>query len=92
MISKQHRVVSEIQCVFTGQALPAEPRGALTVEIFLDGISLSRILCHNEHASMDGALSTEKVFLHDAFCFDFPKADFTTFRCLAIFVLVCRVW
>ncbi|XP_027878178.1 RING finger protein 17 isoform X1 [Xiphophorus couchianus] len=41
-------------------ALPAEPRGAVTVEIFLDGMSLSRILCHNEHASMDGALSTEK--------------------------------
>uniref|UniRef100_A0A3B5MJI9 Tudor domain-containing protein n=1 Tax=Xiphophorus couchianus TaxID=32473 RepID=A0A3B5MJI9_9TELE len=47
-------------------ALPAEPRGAVTVEIFLDGMSLSRILCHNEHASMDGALSTEKVFLHDS--------------------------
>ncbi|XP_014900531.1 RING finger protein 17 isoform X1 [Poecilia latipinna] len=42
-------------------ALPAEPRGAVTVEIFLDGMSLSRILCHNEHASMDGALSKKSL-------------------------------
>ncbi|XP_021162995.2 RING finger protein 17 [Fundulus heteroclitus] len=41
--------------------LPADPRGPLTVEIFLDGMSLSRILCHHEHASMDRTLSTQKV-------------------------------
>ncbi|KAM4731883.1 RING finger protein 17 [Anableps anableps] len=40
--------------------LPADPRGPLAVEIFLDGMSLSRILCHIEHASMDGTLSTQK--------------------------------
>ncbi|MED6261642.1 hypothetical protein ATANTOWER_007906 [Ataeniobius toweri] len=37
--------------------LPADPRGPLTVEILLDGMSLSRILCHHEHASIDGTLS-----------------------------------
>ncbi|KAM6934575.1 RING finger protein 17 [Xenentodon cancila] len=33
--------------------LPADPRGPLTVELFLDGLSVSRILCHHEHASVD---------------------------------------
>nr|XP_046259663.1 RING finger protein 17 isoform X1 [Scatophagus argus] len=33
--------------------LPTDPKGPLTVEVFLDGLSLSRVLCHHEHASMD---------------------------------------
>ncbi|KAK2905757.1 hypothetical protein Q8A73_009700 [Channa argus] len=33
--------------------LPTDSRGPLTVEFFLDGLSLSRILCHHEHGSMD---------------------------------------
>uniref|UniRef100_A0A665V3T4 Ring finger protein 17 n=1 Tax=Echeneis naucrates TaxID=173247 RepID=A0A665V3T4_ECHNA len=37
--------------------LPADPREPLTVELFLDGLSLSRILCHHEHASMDRTIS-----------------------------------
>ncbi|XP_070694705.1 RING finger protein 17 [Pempheris klunzingeri] len=35
--------------------LPTDPRGVLTVELFLDGLSLHRILCHHEHAMMDRA-------------------------------------
>ncbi|XP_040057950.2 RING finger protein 17 isoform X1 [Gasterosteus aculeatus] len=31
--------------------LPSDPRGPLTVELYLDGLSLSRILCHHQHAS-----------------------------------------
>ncbi|CAB1418936.1 unnamed protein product [Pleuronectes platessa] len=41
--------------------LPSDPRKPLTVEIFLDGLSLSRILCHHGHASIDGTLSAQKV-------------------------------
>ncbi|XP_071394673.1 RING finger protein 17 [Centroberyx affinis] len=33
--------------------LPTEPRDCLTVHISLDGMALSRILCHHQHASMD---------------------------------------
>uniref|UniRef100_A0A3Q3FIY2 Ring finger protein 17 n=1 Tax=Labrus bergylta TaxID=56723 RepID=A0A3Q3FIY2_9LABR len=33
--------------------LPSDPRGPLAVEIFLDGMSLSQIMCHHEHASME---------------------------------------
>ncbi|XP_034430715.1 RING finger protein 17 isoform X2 [Hippoglossus hippoglossus] len=39
--------------------LPSDPREPLTVEIFLDGLSLSRILCHHGHASMDGTVSAQ---------------------------------
>ncbi|XP_071779829.2 RING finger protein 17 [Centroberyx gerrardi] len=35
--------------------LPTEPRDCLTVHISLDGMALSRILCHHQHASMDGS-------------------------------------
>ncbi|XP_062258691.1 RING finger protein 17 [Platichthys flesus] len=41
--------------------LPSDPREPLTVEIFLDGLSLSRILCHHGHASIDGTLSAQTV-------------------------------
>ncbi|MED6265884.1 hypothetical protein CHARACLAT_030037, partial [Characodon lateralis] len=41
--------------------LPADPRGPLTVEILLDGMSLSRILCHHEHASIDSTLQDLKM-------------------------------
>ncbi|XP_054602581.1 RING finger protein 17 isoform X2 [Nothobranchius furzeri] len=40
--------------------LPADPRAPLMVHVFLDGMSLSRILCHHEHASMDQTLSVSK--------------------------------
>ncbi|XP_074513953.1 RING finger protein 17 [Sebastes fasciatus] len=40
--------------------LPADRRGPLTVELFLDGLSLSRILCHHEHATVDRTVSTQK--------------------------------
>ncbi|XP_044072779.1 RING finger protein 17 isoform X2 [Siniperca chuatsi] len=40
--------------------LPTDPRGPLTVELFLDGLSLSRILCHHEHASMDQTVAAQK--------------------------------
>ncbi|XP_034417580.1 RING finger protein 17 [Cyclopterus lumpus] len=40
--------------------LPADPRGPLTVELFLDGLSLNRILTHHEHASMDRTVSPPK--------------------------------
>ncbi|KAI3356062.1 hypothetical protein L3Q82_017326 [Scortum barcoo] len=40
--------------------LPTEPRGPLTVEIFMDGLSLGRILCHHEHASVDRTVSAQK--------------------------------
>uniref|UniRef100_A0A3P8VEF9 Ring finger protein 17 n=1 Tax=Cynoglossus semilaevis TaxID=244447 RepID=A0A3P8VEF9_CYNSE len=33
--------------------LPSDPRGPVTVELYLDGLSLSKILCHFKHASMD---------------------------------------
>ncbi|XP_073330079.1 RING finger protein 17 isoform X2 [Pagrus major] len=40
--------------------LPTDPRGPLTVELFLDGLSLSRILSHYEHASIDRTVSAQK--------------------------------
>ncbi|KAM8749037.1 RING finger protein 17 isoform 2-T3 [Acanthopagrus schlegelii] len=40
--------------------LPTDPRGPLTVELFLDGLSLSRILCHYEHASLNLTVSAQK--------------------------------
>ncbi|XP_041857081.1 RING finger protein 17 isoform X2 [Melanotaenia boesemani] len=40
--------------------LPANPREPLTVELFLDGLSFSKVLCHLEHASMNWTLSTQK--------------------------------
>ncbi|KAM3849961.1 RING finger protein 17-like [Diretmus argenteus] len=33
--------------------LPTDPRGSLTVQISMDGMNLSRILCHHQHATMD---------------------------------------
>ncbi|KAM7406894.1 hypothetical protein PAMA_002879 [Pampus argenteus] len=39
--------------------LPSDPRGPLTVELFLDGLSLSRILCHHQHASMARTASAQ---------------------------------
>ncbi|XP_056292563.1 RING finger protein 17-like [Pseudoliparis swirei] len=42
------------------EALPADPRGPLTVELFLDGLSLNRILTHLEHASVDRPVSPQK--------------------------------
>ncbi|XP_045910588.1 RING finger protein 17 isoform X2 [Micropterus dolomieu] len=40
--------------------LPTDPRGPITVDLFLDGLSLSRILCHHEHASMDRTVLEQK--------------------------------
>ncbi|XP_035531967.1 RING finger protein 17 isoform X2 [Morone saxatilis] len=40
--------------------LPTDPRGPLTVELFLDGLSLSKILSHHDHASMDRTVSPQK--------------------------------
>nr|XP_020474573.1 RING finger protein 17 isoform X3 [Monopterus albus] len=40
--------------------LPSNRRGPLTVELFLDGMSVSRILCHHRHATMDRTFSTLK--------------------------------
>ncbi|XP_030614244.1 RING finger protein 17 isoform X2 [Archocentrus centrarchus] len=40
--------------------LPADPRGPLTIELFLDGLSLSTILCHHEHAFIDRTVSPLK--------------------------------
>ncbi|XP_058476020.1 RING finger protein 17 isoform X2 [Solea solea] len=40
--------------------LPSDPRRPLTVELFLDGLSLSKVLCHHEHASMDRTVSAQK--------------------------------
>uniref|UniRef100_A0A3Q3XBP1 Tudor domain-containing protein n=1 Tax=Mola mola TaxID=94237 RepID=A0A3Q3XBP1_MOLML len=41
--------------------LPADPRDPITVELFLDGLSLKRILCHHEHASIDRTDSGQEV-------------------------------
>ncbi|XP_071337551.1 RING finger protein 17 [Trachinotus anak] len=41
--------------------LPTDPREPLTVELSLDGLSLSRILCHLEHATLERTISTQKV-------------------------------
>uniref|UniRef100_A0A8C4ZK29 Tudor domain-containing protein n=1 Tax=Gadus morhua TaxID=8049 RepID=A0A8C4ZK29_GADMO len=38
--------------------VPGDPRRVLTVEIFLDGLPLSKILCHHHHANMDMKLLT----------------------------------
>uniref|UniRef100_A0A3Q4MNV7 Ring finger protein 17 n=1 Tax=Neolamprologus brichardi TaxID=32507 RepID=A0A3Q4MNV7_NEOBR len=43
--------------------LPADPRGPVTVELFIDGLSLSRILCQHEHASVDRTVLPDKVFV-----------------------------
>ncbi|XP_040005066.1 RING finger protein 17 isoform X2 [Xiphias gladius] len=50
------------RCVDMQVMLPTDPRQPLTVELFLDGLSLSRILCHHEHASMDRTVSAQEVF------------------------------
>uniref|UniRef100_A0AAQ6A8N9 Tudor domain-containing protein n=1 Tax=Amphiprion ocellaris TaxID=80972 RepID=A0AAQ6A8N9_AMPOC len=43
--------------------LPDDPRGPITVELFLDGLNLSRILCNHEHASMDTTVSSQKELM-----------------------------
>ncbi|CAJ1079084.1 RING finger protein 17 isoform X4 [Xyrichtys novacula] len=40
--------------------LPSDPRAPLTVELYLDGMSLSRIMCHHAHASVDQTASEQK--------------------------------
>ncbi|XP_028292804.1 RING finger protein 17 isoform X2 [Gouania willdenowi] len=37
--------------------LPSDPRGPLMVEMFIDGLSLTGILCHHQHGVIDGALT-----------------------------------
>ncbi|XP_068185865.1 RING finger protein 17 [Antennarius striatus] len=39
--------------------LPSDPRGTVTVQIFLDGLSLSRILCHHGHGFVEGSVSPQ---------------------------------
>uniref|UniRef100_A0A3P8VK16 Ring finger protein 17 n=1 Tax=Cynoglossus semilaevis TaxID=244447 RepID=A0A3P8VK16_CYNSE len=51
--------------------LPSDPRGPVTVELYLDGLSLSKILCHFKHASMDRSVQ-QKVLLH-SLTFVLPK-------------------
>ncbi|KAM9850619.1 RING finger protein 17 [Aulostomus maculatus] len=41
--------------------LPTEMREPLKVELFLDGLSLTKILCHHKHACIDRAMSLQKV-------------------------------
>ncbi|XP_030198971.1 RING finger protein 17 isoform X1 [Gadus morhua] len=41
--------------------VPGDPRRVLTVEIFLDGLPLSKILCHHHHANMDMKLLSQQV-------------------------------
>uniref|UniRef100_A0A3Q1GIU1 Ring finger protein 17 n=1 Tax=Acanthochromis polyacanthus TaxID=80966 RepID=A0A3Q1GIU1_9TELE len=43
--------------------LPDSPRGPITVELFLDGLNLSRIVCHHEHASKDTTVSSQKELM-----------------------------
>uniref|UniRef100_A0A673AY03 Ring finger protein 17 n=1 Tax=Sphaeramia orbicularis TaxID=375764 RepID=A0A673AY03_9TELE len=50
--------------------LPTNPRAPLTVDLFLDGLSISKILCHHEHGTMDRMLSPQKVSVC-GFCFFF---------------------
>ncbi|XP_023806629.1 RING finger protein 17 isoform X2 [Oryzias latipes] len=40
--------------------LPADPRGPLTVQIFLDGLNLNEILSHHGHGSVDAAIAAEE--------------------------------
>ncbi|XP_037542654.1 RING finger protein 17 [Nematolebias whitei] len=40
--------------------LPADPREPLTVELFLDGLSLRQILCHHRYATMSRSPSLQK--------------------------------
>ncbi|KAG7240408.1 hypothetical protein INR49_026979 [Caranx melampygus] len=40
--------------------LPTDPREPLTVELFLDGLNLNRILCHHQHAFKDRTISAQK--------------------------------
>ncbi|XP_029980184.1 RING finger protein 17 [Sphaeramia orbicularis] len=42
--------------------LPTNPRAPLTVDLFLDGLSISKILCHHEHGTMDRMLSPQKEY------------------------------
>ncbi|KAK0152639.1 RING finger protein 17 [Merluccius polli] len=54
--------------------VPADPRGLVTVEIFLDGLSLSRILCHQQHVYMDMKLLSQQVSLVTSY----PQPSLTT--------------
>ncbi|XP_074550284.1 RING finger protein 17 [Halichoeres trimaculatus] len=40
--------------------LPSDPRAPLSVALFLEGMSLSKIMCHHEHASIERTLSEQK--------------------------------
>uniref|UniRef100_A0A3B4Z7Q8 Ring finger protein 17 n=1 Tax=Stegastes partitus TaxID=144197 RepID=A0A3B4Z7Q8_9TELE len=40
--------------------LPANPRRHVTVELFLDGLNVTRILCHHQHAFIDSTVSSQK--------------------------------
>ncbi|RVE58226.1 hypothetical protein OJAV_G00207030 [Oryzias javanicus] len=40
--------------------VPSDPRGPLTVQIFLDGLNLNEILCHHGHGSVDPATAAEE--------------------------------
>ncbi|KAM8854806.1 RING finger protein 17 [Spinachia spinachia] len=48
--------------------LPSEPRRPLNVELHLDGLSLSRILCHHQHASMERGALPQEVCLRFPAC------------------------
>ncbi|KAG7278420.1 hypothetical protein CRUP_026971 [Coryphaenoides rupestris] len=41
--------------------VPADPRGVLTVEVFLDGLSLNTILCDQHHIYMDEKLLSQQA-------------------------------
>ncbi|XP_056144863.1 RING finger protein 17 [Lampris incognitus] len=47
--------------------LPKHPRGCLTVQIYLDGLTLSRILCHQQHAFVDPTAPEQE---HRGMCSD----------------------
>ncbi|XP_054471060.1 RING finger protein 17 isoform X2 [Anoplopoma fimbria] len=71
------------RCVdMTVTELPTDPRRPLTVELFLDGLSLSRILCHHEHASMDrtGAAQKEPSVMSPALLLDDWDIDIKDLR------------
>ncbi|KAJ8407109.1 hypothetical protein AAFF_G00287850 [Aldrovandia affinis] len=40
--------------------LPSDPRGHVTVQVLLDGMTLSRIMVHHQHATFDPDVSTQE--------------------------------
>ena len=46
-------------CVCVCQDQPEDPRGCLMVQVFLQGLTLSRIMVHHQHASMDQLASAD---------------------------------